>query len=149
MTEATDTILLVEDEEHDVEFLQRAFRKCGIPNPVRVVSNGEEAMAYLGGTGVFADRTAFPFPRVLVTDLKMPQMGGLELLRWVHANPKYRVVPTIVLTSSTNQADIAAAFEHGAAGYFVKPVAFEQLERIARVIWEYWRLSLVPGNGST
>lgn len=141
---STGLILLVEDEAHDVEFLQRAFKRVGVANPIRAVGNGEEAIAYLSGAGAFSDRAAHPYPGVIITDLKMPQMGGLELLGWLAANPKSRLVPTIVFTSSTSQADIDAAFAAGAAGYFVKPVAFEQLERVTRVIAEYWRTSLVP-----
>lgn len=144
MKDQTDAILIVEDEEHDVEFLRRAFERVGIENPVHTVSNGEEAIEYLTGAGRFADRTAFPFPRVMVTDLKMPQMGGIELLRWLQSNHRYRVVPTIVLTSSTHEADVNAAFEAGASGYMVKPVDFSQLEQVASVIANYWKLSLTP-----
>ena len=138
------TILIIEDDEHDVEFLSRAFKRAGINNPIQVTKNGEEAVAYLMGNGRYADRAAFPYPRVIVTDLKMPQMSGLELLRWIRANPKYSVVPTIVLTSSTSQADVDAAFASGASAFFVKPVAFGELQQIAKIIWDYWRTSLLP-----
>lgn len=144
MKEGTGTILIVEDEAHDVEFLTRAFQRCGLTNPIRSVSNGEEAVAYLNGDGEYADRVAFPFPRLMITDLKMPQMGGLELLRWMQAKPRCRIVPAIVFTSSTSQADVNAAFESGASGYMVKPVAFEELERMIKTIVDYWRLSLMP-----
>lgn len=140
----TETILIVEDEESDVEFLKRAFAKAGVPNPVQAVSNGEEAIAYLRGTGLFANRKAFPFPRVIITDLKMPHMGGLQLLRWIHENPTFRVIPTIVFTSSTAQSDVDEAFQCGAGAYIVKPVEFKELERIAKTIADYWRLSLLP-----
>jgi CheY-like chemotaxis protein len=138
------TILIIEDEEHDVDFLRRAFRRAGVPNPIQVVENGEQTIAYLTGRGEFADRKKYPYPRVIVTDLKMPQMSGLELLRWVRSNPKYRIVPTIVLTSSTSQADVDLAFACGASAYFVKPVAFADLEKVAKLIWEYWSFSRLP-----
>ncbi len=144
MTLPAETILIVEDEEADVEFLKRAFTKAGIPNPVRAVYNGEEAIAYLQGTGAFADRKAFPFPRVIMTDLKMPQMGGLQLLQWIRDDPSFHVIPTIVFTSSTAQSDVDAAFKSGASAYIVKPVEFKELERIAKTIGDYWRLSLLP-----
>jgi CheY-like chemotaxis protein len=144
MKDALDTILIVEDEDHDVEFLRRAFARAGVLNPVQHVQNGEEAIAYLVGEGKFQDRGEYPFPRVMVTDLKMPQMGGVELLQWIQKNPKYRVVPTIVLTSSTHEADVRAAFEAGVSGYMVKPVDFSQLENVATVIASYWKLSLTP-----
>ena len=144
MKEGTATILIVEDESHDVEFLTRAFQRSGLTNPIQSVANGEEAIAYLSGKGRYADRIAHPFPRVVITDLKMPQMGGLELLRWMQSNPRSRIVPTIVVTSSTSQSDVNAAFENGASGYMVKPVAFEDLQDMVKTIVSYWRLSLVP-----
>jgi CheY-like chemotaxis protein len=144
MNPATETILIVEDEPADIEFLQRAFTKAGITNPVQSVSNGEEAIAYLTGRGAFADRKAFPFPRVVITDLKMPQMDGIQLLQWIRANPEFRVVPTIVLTSSTSQSDVNAAFACGASAYIVKPVEIRELQRIAKVIADYWTMSLLP-----
>lgn len=144
MKTGTGTILIVEDDRNDVEFLRRAFRKAGAENPVQVVSNGEEAVAYLSGHGSFADRAVFPFPRVIMSDLKMPRMGGLELLKWIHENPKFRVVPTLIFTASDSHADIAAAYEYGAAGYVVKPVGFQDLERYARIIVDYWRIAELP-----
>jgi CheY-like chemotaxis protein len=144
---ANTTILIVEDESHDVEFLRRAFLRVGVKNPVHAVENGEEAIAYLDGTGRFTDRAVYPFPHVIITDLKMPHLGGLELLHWLHAHPKCRVVPTIVFTSSTSQADVDAAFAAGASGYMVKPVDFRELESTVKIIADYWRLSLIPTIG--
>ena len=146
MKEGTGTILIVEDEEHDVEFLRRALHRAGVANPVQCVSNGEQAIAYLSGDGEYADRTRYPVPVVMVTDLKMPQMGGLELLRWVKSNPKYRVIPTIVLTSSTSEADVLDAYTHGVSGYFVKPVRFGDLEDVAKSIADYWRRAIIPST---
>jgi CheY-like chemotaxis protein len=144
MKDSQDTILIVEDEDHDVDFLRRAFARAGVANPVQHVQNGEEAVDYLRGVGKYADRKTYPFPRVMLTDLKMPQMGGIELLQWIQSNPEYRVVPTIVLTSSTHEADVRAAFAAGVSGYMVKPVDFSQLERLAGVIASYWKQSLTP-----
>lgn len=144
MKTPTETILIVDDEESDVEFLRRAFLKAGVANPIHAVSNGEEAIAYLCGNGTFADRARHPYPRVIITDLKMPQMDGIQLLQWLQENPPYRVIPTIVFTSSTAQSDVNAAFEHGAGSYIVKPVEYKELERIACIIADYWRLSLLP-----
>lgn len=147
MNETTGTVLIIEDEEHDVDFLRRAFQRAGIKNPIQVVSDGEQAKDYLMAAGEFADRQKFPFPRIVITDLKMPHLSGLELLSWIRANPKYRVVPTIVLTSSVSQADVDLAFACGASAYFVKPVTFGELEQLAKVIWDYWRSSLLPPPG--
>lgn len=144
MKTPSDTLLIVDDEPADVEFLQRAFAKAGLRDSVRSVSNGEEAVAYLQGEGAFQDRAQFPLPRVIITDLKMPQMDGFQLLHWVHVSPRFRIVPIIVMTSSTSQSDVNAAFASGAGAYIVKPVEMKELERIARVITEYWSLSLLP-----
>lgn len=144
MKDSTSTILLVEDEPHDIEFLTRAFARVGVENPIHAVHNGEEAIAYLTGSGKYADRTAFPFPSVIITDLKMPHLNGLELLAWLQKHPQCSVVPTIVFTSSTSSADVKTAFERGASGYMVKPVNFSELQQMVRTITDYWRLSLVP-----
>jgi CheY-like chemotaxis protein len=108
------------------------------------VDNGEEAIAYLTGRDRYRDRLAFPFPRVIITDLKMPQMDGIEFLRWIHEHPRYRVVPTIVLTSSTDKNDVQHAFSYGASGYMIKPLGLEPLERLAKIVADYWTASLVP-----
>lgn len=147
MNETTGTVLIIEDEEHDVDFLRRAFKRAGIKNPIQVVSDGERAKDYLMGAGEYANREKFPFPRIIITDLKMPHLSGLELLSWIRANPNYRVVPTIVLTSSVSQTDVDLAFSCGASAYFVKPVTFAELENLAKIIWDYWRLSLLPAPG--
>lgn len=144
MRERTSTILLVEDEPTDAELLRKAFARTGVDNPVHLVANGEEAIEYLTGKGRFADRATFPFPKAIVTDLKMPHLGGIELLRWIKANPQYRVIPTIVLTSSLVRQDVNTAFECGANAYIPKPASFPELVRMARILAEYWQLSLVP-----
>jgi CheY-like chemotaxis protein len=144
MRDDTGTILIVEDDPNDVIFLKRAFARCQVANPVASVSDGQQALDYLCGRPPYDNRQAYPFPKVIVSDLKMPKVTGLELLRWLHDNPKYRVVPTVILTSSTEPRDVEQAFALGANAYMVKPVQFEDLERIVRAVVEYWRLSLAP-----
>ena len=144
MKKPHETILIVEDDENDALFIQRAFAKAGVSNPIRWVHNGEEAIAYLKHTGPFANKEENPFPRVIITDLKMPQMDGLQLLRWLAENRECRVVPTIVFTSSTAQSDVNEAFNHGAGAYIVKPIDIRELDRVAKIIADYWRLSLLP-----
>jgi CheY-like chemotaxis protein len=144
MTPIGGAILMVEDEAHDVEFLRRAFTRVGIGNPLRAVANGEEAVRYLQGEAAYGDRATFPLPRLLVTDLKMPQMGGLELLQWIQRHPAFRLMPAIVYTSSTSQADVDAAYAAGASGYMVKPVSLAELERMVKIIADYWRLTRLP-----
>ena len=137
-------ILLVEDDINDQTFIQRALKRTGVANRVVTVNDGEEATAYLGGLGTYADRTQHPLPRLVITDLKMPRMGGIELLAWMHGRIEFRLIPTLVLTSSSHQGDIVAAFSHGAKGYMIKPVQFAELERLMRTIVDYWRASCIP-----
>src|SRR3954453_715481 len=114
-------ILLAEDEENDVFFLQRAFKRAFLQNPLTVVGNGEAAIAYLSGTGQYADRQRFPLPCLILTDLKMPQLNGFDLLNWLKQQPHLRQIPAIVLTSSDLPEDRRRATELGAAAYWVKP----------------------------
>ena len=136
-------ILIIEDDPNDVLLMRRAFLKAGIDNPVRIVPDGEKAIEYLTGVGEFADREAFPYPGLILTDLKMPRMGGVEVLRWLKNNPTYKVIPTIVLTSSMEKDDIQEAYFYGANSYLVKPGNFEDLQKMMRTIFDYWVLCRV------
>ena len=147
MPNALPLILIVEDDVNDQTFIQRALKKSGVVNRVATVNDGEEAIAYLEGAGLYADRTLHPLPRLMITDLKMPRMGGIELLAWMNARAEFRLIPVIVLTSSSDQADVAAAFAQGAKGYMIKPVRFAELEKLIHTIAAYWRASLVPAPG--
>jgi two-component system response regulator len=144
MDNAEPLILIVEDDFNDQTFIQRALRKSGTANCLAVVNDGEEATVYLRGLGPYANRGLHPLPRLMITDLKMPRMGGIELLAWINARAEFRLIPTIVLTSSSDQSDIASAFAHGAKGYMIKPVHFGELEQLMRTIAAYWRASCVP-----
>src|SRR5690242_5178071 len=106
MSDSDYTILLVEDEENDATLVKMAFKRNNILNPVQWARDGLEAIAYLNGDGVHADRSKYPFPEVLILDLKMPRMGGLELLAWIREHPEYRIIPTIIMTSSRHDLDI-------------------------------------------
>ena len=141
MSEAESIILLVEDDENDQAFIERAFARAGETNRVVLVDHGEAAVAYLQGTEPYGDRSAHPLPRLIITDLKMPKMGGLDLLKWLAQQEGIQGIPAIVLTSSSDEADVAAAFKLGAKGYMIKPVNFRDLEKLARTIADYWRAS--------
>jgi CheY-like chemotaxis protein len=136
-----DTILIAEDMEDDALLLERAFNLIGLANPVRLMGDGAEVIEYLRGAGRYADRAMFPFPRVLFTDLKMPQVGGFELLEWLREHPEHAVVPTIVLSSSGEPSDVRRAYELGAHAYLVKPCSMEDLQKMMRRMYEFWALS--------
>ena len=138
------TILLVEDEENDATLVKMAFNRNNLQNPVQWVQDGLEAIAYLNGEGVYADRAKYPFPEVLILDLKMPRMSGLELLSWIREHPEYRVIPTIIMTSSRMERDIDNAYTLGANTYMVKPSSFEELAKMVKLAHEYWAVSSKP-----
>jgi CheY-like chemotaxis protein len=131
-------ILLVEDDENDVMLLQRAFRRAAIVNPLQVVRHGDDAVAYLEGTGEFADRRLHPLPVLMLLDLKLPRRTGLEVLQWVKERSGVKKIPIIVLTSSKNDEDVNRAYELGANSYVVKPVSFETLLELVKSLELYW-----------
>jgi CheY-like chemotaxis protein len=137
------TILLVEDEESDVLLIERAFRKH-IEGELHVTRNGEEAIEYLTGKGKFSDRKKYPFPDLVISDLKMPKLSGFELLAWIHEHREFRAIPTIVLSSSKLEHDVIRAYELGARTYMVKPSDFQTLAEMVKVIRDYWAASMKP-----
>jgi CheY-like chemotaxis protein len=139
------TILIVEDDESDFYLLQRAFKKNEITNPVQWMKDGMEAILYLQGEGTYADRSKFPFPEVVILDLKLPRMSGLEVLAWIRDRPEYRVIPTIIMSSSQLDVDIQKAYELGANTYFVKPTDFQSLVDLTKSLHEYWLRGTKPG----
>jgi len=126
------TILLVEDEPDDVLLIKRAFEKARILNPIQVVSDGEQAMAYLSGEGKFEDRGKYPVPMLVVLDLKLPRRTGFEVLEWARGRPEIKKIPKVVLTSSKETRDINDAYDLGASSYLVKPVDFGSLLEVFR-----------------
>ena len=137
-------LLIVEDNVDDVELLRRVLIKAGTVNPVQIVSNGEEAIEYLSGEGQYANRTRFPLPRLMITDINMPRRGGFELLRWLRAHPQLQAVPILILTGSNSPKDIEQAFRGGVHGYFVKPSNLRDLQSMFQLIHNYWALSRTP-----
>jgi CheY-like chemotaxis protein len=138
MNVSRQPVLLVEDDDNDVLFVQRAFRNAGILNPLQIVRHGDEAVEYLGGSGAFADREQHPLPVFLLLDLKLPRRSGLEVLEWLKEQPGLQRIPVVVLTSSRKDADVNRAYELGANSYLVKPVSFEGLIDLVKSLQLYW-----------
>lgn len=132
------SILMAEDDENDVFFVERAFKQAQIANPLHRVQDGEEAMAYLRGDGQYADRDKFPIPYLLLLDLKMPRKNGFEVLAWLKQQPGLKRLPVVVLTSSKEDPDVNRAYELGANTYLVKPVKFEGLVDMMKTLNLYW-----------
>lgn len=132
-------ILLVEDEPDDIFLVQRAFSKAAMSCRIETCTDGEQAIAYLSGSGEFADRKRFPFPELMLLDLKLPRKSGLEVLSWLRLQPgKCRRLPVVLLTSSRQLGDVNRAYEIGANSYLVKPVGFENLVALVRNLNSYW-----------
>jgi CheY-like chemotaxis protein len=131
-------ILVVEDREDDIIVLRRAFRAAGILNPVMAVQSGEEAIWYLAGEGKYWSRTEFPLPRLILLDLKMPEMDGFEVLEWIRSRKEFSAITVIVLTSSNELKDVKRAYELGANSFIVKETEFNNTVTLSRLLKDYW-----------
>jgi CheY-like chemotaxis protein len=132
-------ILLAEDDPNDVLLLERAFRKAGLGECLRVVCDGEQAVDYLAGRGTYADRERFPLPFMLLLDLKMPGIDGFGVLQWLRAQPALKQLLVVVLTSSNLQADVDRAYGLGANSYLIKPIDFEEMVGLILRFEAYWK----------
>lgn len=128
------TILLAEDNPAAMLLVERAFRKGNINLSLQVVTNGQEAIDYLIGVGIYADRVRYPLPVILMTNIKMPQVSGFELLTWVRAQSMFQQLPVIVISSSELDSDSNRAYALGAHSYLVKPVGVESLLRVFQAL---------------
>lgn len=137
-------ILVAEDEDGDFMLLERAFHKSGGVISVQRVWNGAQLIQYLKGEGEYSDRDRYPVPQMLLLDLKMPEVSGMDVLRWLRGNPRFQVIPTLVMSSSERPEDVLEAYRSGANTYFVKPRTFEMLVELCRQITSYWSCGSKP-----
>jgi two-component system response regulator len=138
------TILLVEDNPDDVALTLRAFKKVNIANDIDVVCDGEEALDYLFARGKFAGRDSNEKPTLILLDLKLPRMGGLEVLQAIRSEPLTRLLPVVILTSSKEESDLVNGYKLGANSYIRKPVDFERFVEAARSLKLYWLILNEP-----
>jgi len=139
-------ILQVEDEENDVMFFKLAAEKAGMQRDIQVATDGQEAIDYLMGHGKFADREAYPLPCLVLLDLRLPQMPGLDVLKFIRSQPQFNSIVVIVFTSSDQDSDVKAAYQHCANSYLVKPANHHDLVELVSQIRSYWlRLNRFPG----
>ncbi len=132
------TILLVEDNPDDVELTLRALRQYNVSNEISVVRDGVEALDYLFATGAYSDRDNVALPAVVLLDLKLPKIDGLEVLRRLRADERTKLLPVVILTSSREEKDIINGYKFGANSYVQKPVDFNQFIEAARQLGLYW-----------
>ena len=144
-----ETILLAEDNEDHVVLIKRAFMQARLLNPVQAVGDGVEAIAYLKGEGKYADRKEFPFPRLLLLDLKMPNKDGFEVLEWIREQPELRKLRIVVLTTSDRIFDVKRAYELGASSFLTKPLDLRDFIQLGPAIKGFWVWSSEPVASST
>ena len=138
-------LLLVEDDSNDILLIQKAFENTNVGNDVRIVKDGDAAIAYLCGEGQYADRNKYPLPVLILLDLKLPRRSGKEVLAWIRQQPGIKRIPVIVLTSSSQHADVDFSYDLGVNSYLVKPVGFEKLSEMIAAVDAYWlRLNEYP-----
>jgi CheY-like chemotaxis protein len=133
-------ILLVEDNPRDLELTERALRKANLANRIHVARDGEEALDFLFGEGAFAGRDISQAPRLVLLDLKLPKIDGLEVLQRMKSDPRTQSIPVVVLTSSKEQSDIVRSYNLGVNSYIVKPVDFESFAASVQQLGLYWLL---------
>ena len=137
-------VLMAEDDEHDIIATKRAWKKHHIANPLYIVNNGEECLAFLKGKGKYNDSNAFPKPGVLLLDIKMPKMDGLTVLKHIREDENLRRLPVVILTTSKAEEDRLKGYDLGANAYIVKPVGFENFSAAVKTISLFWQLVELP-----
>jgi two-component system response regulator len=140
VTEDPVEILLVEDDPNDVEMTLHAFKEINLANRLQVVRDGAEALDFIFGEGPFAYRRLDDHPKVILLDVRLPRVDGLEVLRRIKADPRTRTIPVVVLTSSPDERTMVESYQLGVNSYIVKPVDFEQFAESVRSLGLYWLL---------
>jgi CheY-like chemotaxis protein len=141
----TGTILVVEDSLDDFRLLELGLKRADVAAEFRHVLDGSEALRYLMGEGDYGNRVQYPLPQMILSDLKMPRMDGIELLRWVRSNSRTKRIPFIMLSSSNQPNDVARAYENHVNSYLFKPGGLVELSEMLRILVGYWLvLNLLP-----
>ncbi|MDB6031279.1 MAG: response regulator receiver protein [Verrucomicrobiales bacterium] len=144
MKDRRRVLLLIEDDPNDRLITQSVLGKVGAGYRVQMVRNGQEGIDYLDGVGPYADRQKFPFPTILITDLKMPILDGFGVLEHIQNHPQWSIIPMVVLSASQDTDDIHRAYQLGANSYLFKPQGYEELSGLLLKLFDYWTACEVP-----
>jgi len=139
MKNGAPTLLVAEDDENDFLVLGRALRKARFETDLRRVHNGAEIIEYLSGENAFADREAYPFPELILLDLKMPRVDGFDVLIWLRSQKELKNLPAIIFSASDNPGEMQQARELGATAYLVKPSAYDGYPKVVQALRDLWR----------
>jgi CheY-like chemotaxis protein len=134
----TRPTLLLEDDENDIFFMQRAWKQAGILHPLLVLEDGQTGIDYLRGAGRFADREKYPLPYLLLLDLKLPKLSGKEVLSWIREQPEWQTLIVIVLSSSSLDKDINEVYQLGANSFLAKPSTLDKRLALVKQVNDYW-----------
>jgi CheY-like chemotaxis protein len=136
--ESSQTILYVEDNESDVIFMQQAMKQIGLQKVLQVVSDGDEAIAYLDGKGKYSDRRQYPFPALIFLDLSLPAVTGISVLQWIRKQHSMLALPVVVLSGSRMEFDLNNAYRFGANAYLIKPSTGSDRDNLLGTTAKYW-----------
>jgi DNA-binding response OmpR family regulator len=134
----SNSVLLVEDDRDDALLMQHAWAKANFPLPLRIVTDGEQAIAYLQGRDGFADRSKFPLPCLVLLDLRLPKKSGFDVLRWIRTDSEVTSLPVAILSASRQRTDVQKGYAMGANSYLVKPTTLSLLCEMLEDIRRYW-----------
>ena len=137
-------IILVEDNPDDAELTIRALKKRNLANRLHRVKDGEEALDYIFATGAYSERDIYAYPKVVLLDLRLPKIDGIEVLRKIRSDERTKLIPVVVLTSSSEEPDIKECYRLGVNSYIVKPVQFERFSEVVSELGLYWLLLNKP-----
>ena len=141
-------VLLVEDNMHDAEMTIRSLKKVNLANNLVHVKDGEEALDFIFARGKFADRSSTDHPKVILLDIKMPKVDGIEVLKQLKSNESSKTIPVVIMTSSREEQDVISSYQLGVNSYVVKPVDFEGFARAVSQLGLYWLLTNQPPTTS-
>jgi len=136
----TKEILYIEDNASDIELTLRALKKHNVANSIQIIKDGEEALEYIFATGRYAERDITEKPKIILLDLKLPKVGGLEILKKLKEDEHTKIIPVVVLTSSREEKDMIKSYNYGVNSYVVKPIKFESFSEAVSSLGLYWLL---------